>query len=62
MKMKKRKTPKMGKMIKIKLIQKDMTQAELAKQLGITYANLNGFINGRHSSFKVEMLLLEWLR
>lgn len=62
MKMTKRKTPKMGKMIKIKLIQKDMTQSELAKELGITYANLNGFINGRHSSLKVEMLLLEWLR
>ena len=51
----------LGKLVKIELIKRDMKQIDLAKLLGVSFANLNGVINNRHASIKLEIKLLEWV-
>ena len=38
------------------------TQIELARHLGISYAAMNNFINGRAENLHIECILRRWIR
>ena len=47
--------------VKISLINRDMTQKDLAEILGISKQNLNGILKGKSKSLKIEERIREWL-
>jgi len=52
----------LGKKVKIKLIEENMTQKELAKKLNTSPQNLNGVLTGTSSSLILEEKLIDWIR
>jgi len=51
----------LGSKVKIKLIERNMSQKELAEKLGVSVQLLNGVIHGG-ASLRVEELLEEWVK
>jgi len=57
--MKKKKT-ELGKQVRIRLIELDMTQVQLAQLLGVSKQSLNNVLQGE-ASLKIEEKLKDWL-
>lgn len=50
-----------GKLVKIKCIEIDITQRELAERLGVPYQQLNNVINERYHNEQLEELLNDFV-
>lgn len=48
--------------IKSILASRNITQQQLARELGVSYHVLNGVINNRIKSLRTEIKLIEWVR
>jgi len=53
---------KLNREVKIALIDRGMTQTQLAFKLGVTKQNLNNVIQGRSKSLQLEEKIEEWLK